>query len=302
MPDLDLNLLAALDVLLAEGSVTGAARKLGLSASAMSRTLTRLRAATGDPLLVRAGRALVPTPRAIAMRDEVHGLLRGVRAVLGPQAGEVDVAALDRTFSIRAGEGFVEMFAARLVAAIRSAAPNVRLRFAPKPDKDPGPLREGEIDLEVGVVGASAPEMRVRLLFRDRFVGAARADHPLLSGAITPERYAACRHVAASRRGAFTGPVDAALAELGLAKETMVVVPGFSDALRIAGRSDLIALVPGSCFRSGDPGLEGVTAFPLPVPTPAIAISALWHPRMDADPVHRWLREVVIATCTEALA
>jgi DNA-binding transcriptional LysR family regulator len=297
MNDLDFNLLAALDVLLAEGSVTGAARKLGLSPSAMSRTLTRLRTATGDPLLVRAGRGLVPTPRAIELRDVVHDLSRDVRIVLRPKVGAIDIAQLDRTFTIRASEGFVEMFCGPLVAAIGSAAPRVRLRFAPKPDKNVEPLREAQIDLEVGVVGTSAPEMRTRLLFRDRFVGAARTGHPLLSGAITAQRYAACRHVVASRRGAFTGPVDAALSELGLSRETMVVVPGFSDALRIAQASDLIALVPGSGFRSRAAGLEGISAFPLPVSTPEIAISAIWHPRMDADPVHRWLRETVIFAC-----
>jgi DNA-binding transcriptional LysR family regulator len=300
MKGLDLNLLGALDTLLSEGSVTGAARKLGLSSSAMSRTLTRLRSATGDPLLVRAGRGLVPTPRAIEMRDLVHDLVRDVRTVLGPQASEVDIAQIDRTFTIRAGEGFVEMFSAGLVAAIASAAPRARLRFAPKPDKNAEPLREGWIDLEIGVLGTSAPEVRTRLIFRDRFVGAARTEHPLLASTITPERYAACRHVAASRRGAFTGPVDAALAELGLNRETVVVVPGFSDALRIAQRSDLIALVPGSCFRSGNPGLDGISAFMLPVQTPEIAVSAMWHPRMDADPVHRWLRETVIAICIQA--
>ena len=91
----DLNLLVALDVLLADGSVTGAARRLGLSASAMSRTLARLRAATGDPLLVRAGRGLVPTPRAAELRDRVHELTRDVQAVLRPQIAQVDVGSLD---------------------------------------------------------------------------------------------------------------------------------------------------------------------------------------------------------------
>ena len=100
MTDLDLNLLDALDALLSEGSVTGAARKLGLSASAMSRTLTRLRNATGDQLLVRAGRGLVPTPRAIELRDVVHALVRDVRTVLKPSTGEIDMAELDRVFTI----------------------------------------------------------------------------------------------------------------------------------------------------------------------------------------------------------
>jgi DNA-binding transcriptional LysR family regulator len=297
MTDLDLNLLDALDALLSEGSVTGAARKLRLSPSAMSRTLTRLRNATGDPLLVRAGRGLVPTPRATELRDVVRALVRDVRTVLKPPTGEIDMAELDRVFTIRASEGFVEMFCGPLVAGIASAAPRVRLRFAPKPDKNAGPLRAGEIDLEIGVLGVSAPEMRTRLIFRDRFVGAARTGHPLLSGAITPERYAACRHVASSRRGAFTGPVDAALADLGLSRDTMVVVPGFADALRIARQSDLIALVPGLGSRRKAPGAEGVCTFPLPVPTPEIAVSAIWHPRMDADPAHRWLRETVIDIC-----
>src|ERR1019366_6664021 len=110
MDTMDMNLLAALDALLAEASVTGAARRLGLSASAMSRTLARLRAATGDPLLVRAGRGLVPTPRAGELRDRVHQLAGDVRTVLSPDASHLDVASLERTFTIRAGEGFVELF------------------------------------------------------------------------------------------------------------------------------------------------------------------------------------------------
>ena len=136
MPDLDLNLLTALEALLAEGSVAGAARRLKLSDSAMSRTLTRLRAATGDPLLVRAGRRMVPTPRAEELGDQVSGLLQEVRAALRPAAAALDLAVLERTFTLRANEGFVEAFAARLVAAVAAAAPNVRLAFAPKPDKD----------------------------------------------------------------------------------------------------------------------------------------------------------------------
>jgi DNA-binding transcriptional LysR family regulator len=301
----DMNLLAALDALLAEGSVTGAARRLGLSASAMSRTLARLRAATGDPLLVRAGRGLVPTPRAAELRDRVHQLTRDVRVVLRPQASDLEVASLERTFTIRAGEGFTELFSAPLVAAIIDVAPHVRLRFAPKPDKDALPLRDGQIDLEIGVLGASAPEVRTRLLFRDAFIGAARIGHPLLEGPMTPERYAACRHVVASRRGKFTGPVDDALKDLGLRREVVAVVPGFPDAVRIARNTDLVALLPRSGLASptgADPTGLGLVGFDLPVRTPPIAISAMWHPRMDADPAHRWLRDTVLAVCRAAAA
>ncbi|NEH73368.1 hypothetical protein GR252_28425 [Rhizobium leguminosarum] len=105
------------------------------------------------------------------------------------------------------------------------------------------------MDLEIGVLGVSAPEVRTHLLVRDEFVGVARAGHSLFDGPATPERYAACRHVVASRRGAFTGPVDDALEELGPGRVTAVVVPGFPDALRIARQSDLVALVPRTCLR-----------------------------------------------------
>src|SRR6202167_2629238 len=153
MADTDLNLLPALDALLAEGSVAGAARRLGLSASAMSRTLARLRAATGDPLLVRAGRGMVPTPHAAALRERVRNLAQDAQAVLRPAAASLDLAELKRSFTIRSNEDFVEIFSPRLVAAVRAAAPKVRLQFAPKPDKDVRGLREGMVDLEIGVLG-----------------------------------------------------------------------------------------------------------------------------------------------------
>jgi len=187
MTPVDLNLLTALDALLAEGSVAGAARRLGLSASAMSRTLARLRAATGDPLLVRAGRGLVPTPRATELRDRVREAVKEALALLRPAIAGPDLSGLERTFTIRAND--VETFGARLLAALTNAAPGVQLRFAPKQGKDARPLREGLVDLEVGVLGVAGPEVRVRALFRDRFVGVVREGHPLLAAEeITPER------------------------------------------------------------------------------------------------------------------
>jgi DNA-binding transcriptional LysR family regulator len=215
MADADLNLLIALDALLAEGSVAGAARRLGLSASATSRALARLRAATGDPLLVRAGRGMVPTLHAAELRGRVRDLAQGARAVLRPAAASLDLAELKRTFTIRSNEGFAEVFAPQLVASVTAVAPNVRLHFAPKPDKDVRALREGLVDLEIGVLGKSGPEVRLQTLFRDHFVCAVRESHPLLGrGKITAKRYAACGHVVVSRRGHGSGPVDEALRPL----------------------------------------------------------------------------------------
>src|SRR5512139_3243859 len=143
----DLNLLVTLDVLLTEGSVARAGRRLRLSPSAMSRTLARLRETTGDPLLVRAGRGLVPTPRALELRDRVGPLVQDAEAVLRP-AEEIDLASLARTFTLRTREGFVETFAPGLLDRVRAEAPRVRLRFIQKLDKESKPLREGAVDLE----------------------------------------------------------------------------------------------------------------------------------------------------------
>jgi len=296
MDNVDLNLLLALDALLTEGSVTGAARRLGLSTSAMSRTLTRLRSATGDPLLVRAGRGLVPTPHATELRERVHGLTQDAHAVLRPAAAGLDLATLKRSFTIRSNEGFVEVFAAPLVAAVTEVAPSVRLQFAPKPDKDVRALREGIVDLEIGVLGESGPEVRLQALFRDQFVGAVREGHPLLKkGRVTAERYAACGHVVASRRGLANGPVDKALADHGLARTVVAVVPGFRAALAVASESDLVAQVTSSFFNAIQAGR--LRSFPLPVRTDVITISQMWHPRLDADPAHRWLRGLVLNIC-----
>ncbi len=300
MGEVDLNLLEAMDALLAEGSVTRAARRLGLSASAMSRTLARLRIATGDPLLVRAGRRMVATPRAMVLRDRVHDLAEEVRCVLRPPLERFDVATIERTFTIRANEGFIERFATTLVVAITSVAPHVCLRFAPKPEKSSSPLRDGDVDIEIGVLGEFAPEIRGQAIFRDRFVGVARPGHPLLSGMITPQSYASAKHVVASRRGAFLGPVDDALEALGLRRATIVVVPGFADALRIASRSDLVALAPRSALMPDWTFRLDLVEFELPVRTSGIVVSAMWHPRMEADAGHRWFRETVIAGCRVA--
>ncbi len=294
----DLNLLVTLDVLLAEGSVARAARRLRLSPSAMSRALARLREATGDPLLVRAGRGLVPTPRAIELRERVGQLVQDGKAVLRPTE-KLDLKQLVRTFTLRTSEGFVENFGPGLIARVGGEAPGVRLCFVQKPDKDSAPLREGIVDLETGVVGnTTAPELRVQALFRDRFIGVVRMGHPLCRGKITPSRYAAGSHIYVSRQGLRKGPIDEALGALGLERQIATIVGGFSTALALARAADLIASVPE---RHTGNLRAGMHSFALPVPTPEITVSMLWHPRLHADPAHRWLRECVRDICTKDL-
>lgn len=290
----DLNLLITLDAVLAEGSVARAARRLHLSPSAMSRALARLRETTGDPLLVRAGRGLVATPRALELRERVSHLLQEAQVLLRP-AGLLDLQQLDRTFTLRSREGFVENFGAGLFARVSAEAPGVRLCFLPKPDKDSSVLRDGSVDLDVGVVGTgSSPEMRTRILFRDRWLGVVRQGHVLCDGPITPERFAQGRHLAISRRGLARGPVDEALASMGLTRQIATLAASFSAALALARGSDLIVCVPARLSGVLRHGLHG---FELPFIAPEITVALLWHPRHDADQAHRWLRSLLYELC-----
>ena len=290
----DLNLLVTLDVLLAEGNVTRAARRLRLSPSAMSRALARLRETTGDPLLVRAGRGLVPTPRALELRNRVSLLVQEVSAVLSP-AAKLDLRQLVRTYTLRTSEGFVENFGPQLIERVGKEAPGVRLRFVQKLNKDSAPLRDGTVDLETGVVETTtAPELRVQALFRDRHIGVVRKGHPLAKGRITPQRYAAGRHISVSRDGLDKGPIDEALKPYGLERNIVTIVGGFSTALGLARSSDLIASVPE---RHTGNLRTGMRSFAIPVPTPQFTVSLLWHPRLDADLAHRWLRDHVLSIC-----
>lgn len=290
----DLNLLVTLEVLLAEGNVTRAAQRLHLSPSAMSRALARLRQTTGDPLLVRAGRGLVPTPRALALREKVSQLVQDAHALLRPAHG-IDLQQLERTFTLRSSEGFAENFGPALVARVAAQAPGVRLHFVHKLDKDSALLRAGSIDLETGVVVASmGPEIRSQALFRDRFVGVVRSGHALCKGVLTPARYASGQHIGIARKGLEMAPIDAALTELGLQRQIATLVAGFSTAVALARASDLIASVPE---RHTGNLRAGMHTFALPMATPAFTVSLFWHPRLHADAAHQWLRTTVLEIC-----
>jgi DNA-binding transcriptional LysR family regulator len=220
--------------------------------------------------------------------------VQDAQAVLRP-AEKLDLKLLVRTFTLRISDGFTESFGPRLIARVSEEAPGVRLRFVQKVDKDSAPLRDGTVDLETGVIGdTTGPEVRTRALFRDRFIGVVRMGHSLSQGEITPLRYASGMHILVSRRGLDKGPVDESLKPFGLERKIVTIVGGFSAALAFARASDLIATVPE---RHTGALRAGMHSFTLPVPTPEITVSMLWHPRMDADPAHRWLRGHVWDVC-----
>ena len=290
----DLNLLVTLDVLLEEGSVARAARRLRLSPSAMSRTLSRLRAATGDPLLVRAGRGLIATPRALELRGRVGAVVQEGQALLRPAAA-LDLTSVERAFTLRTSDGFVETFGPRLLARVAVEAPGIRLNFLHKPDKDSAPLREGRIDLETAVVEPSmGPELRAQALFRDRLVGAVGKGHPLAGRRVTAKAYAQARHVIVSRSGFDEDAMERPFLPEGLMRRVGSAVGGFATALALARESELVATVPElhtAALR------KAMFSFALPVPAAGFTVSMVWHPRLDADPVHRWLRACLRMVC-----
>ncbi len=298
----DFNLLIVLDALLSEQSVVGAAKRLGLSNSAMSRALGRLRDTTKDPLLVRAGRKMALTPYAQSIRERAGLAAFEANVLLRPVLHDFDAKKLTRTFLVRSNDGFVEVFAAELIAAASHSAPGVRLQFVAKLEKNAQPLREGQVDLEIGVPGEMGPEIRLQTLFRDHFIGVVHCNHPLAQEqTITPMQYCSYSHVVTSRHhGKARGPVDEVLSKLGLQRNIAAVVPSFAAALTVALRSDLIALIPHSfmTYIAQQKHINNAHfVFELPVKTNAIIISQMWHPRLQVDPAHRWLRELVLQVC-----
>jgi DNA-binding transcriptional LysR family regulator len=291
MKSWDLNLLRALDALLATGSVTAAAERLHLSVPATSHTLARAREAIGDPLFVRAGRRLTPTPRALAMKPVITRLLAEADALVA-QPGERDFATLERSFVVRAPDGLVVAYAAALAQALRETLPRATLQFVPEAQGDRGALREGRIDLDIGSFSGRDPEVEVIELSQHAPLGAVRADHPLTQGRRTVQRYAAATHVAVMQRAGEVSAVDDALAQRGLARTITLTVPSSYAALVVAARSTFVATASERTVRAMAPAL-GLVVFELPFDLPPERQRMAWHPRHGADPAHRQLRALV---------
>lgn len=222
----DLNLLVALNVLLEEGSVVGAARRMHLSPPAMSRTLSRIREAVGDPIMVRAGRKLVPTPRALELQEQVRQLVDQARDLFNTRE-TIQLDKLERCFTLRSNNTLVGGLSIRLLEIFAEEAPRCTLRFVQESDIDDEALRQNRIDLYIGASSWMEPEVKTQQLLTTRFVGLARQGHPIFDGEITPQRFVAFPHIAVSRRGLNHGPLDQALGELGLKRDVKLISPTF---------------------------------------------------------------------------
>lgn len=293
----DLSLLATLDALLQAGSVSRAAERLGLSTPAVSHALARLRQELGDEVLVRAGRTMVLTPRALAMRDRLHELLGGVAGLLQEQA-VFDPQTLERTFTLFTTDHALLVLGEALDRRVRAEAPKVCLRFLPSTLDDFEPLRQGQADLSICLLGHYPAEIRTRRLFTDQFVVVGRKGHPGLRHKLTIERYLALEHGVVAPLGRASH-VDLVLQERGLTRRVTRIVPFFSSAMGLAATSDLVFTLSDRAV-TAHPHREGLQVLVPPLALQNYALNLVWHPRSDQDPAHRWLRELLLAVAADA--
>lgn len=290
MESSDLGLLVSLDALLQEGSVTGAARRVGLSTPAMSHALARIRDRLGDPILVRSGRGMLLTPRALALKSQVNLVVTEARRALEPERPFVP-RELSRTFVVHATDYVLAVIGGAVDRILQEEAPNVCLRFVPNTTEDATQLRDQSADLAVGIYGELPQEMRNRQLLTDRFVCVIRRDHPVITGRLSLEAFVRLSHVQVAPRGKPGGYLDDVLRERGLKRTVARAVPYFFSALSLISQTDYVLTISERIAKrhAADLGLRIVEA---PLALRPYALSLLWHPRVDADAGHRFLRDV----------
>jgi DNA-binding transcriptional LysR family regulator len=292
MQSTDFSLLVALDALLQEGSVTGAARRVGLSTPAMSHTLARIRERMGDPILVRSGRGMLLTPRAQALREPVHKVVEDARRALEPERPFV-ARELERTFVVHATDYVLTVLGATVDRLLSEAAPRACVRFVPNASDDAAQLRERGSDLAVGIYGELPAEMLHRRLLTDRFVAVVRKGHPKVGRRFTLDQFVSLPHIQVAPRGKPGGYIDDVLRERGLSRRVARAVPYFLTALQLAAQTDYVLTISERIARRYERVL-GLELFEVPLPLRPYALSLVWHPRVDRDEGHKFFRGVFL--------
>lgn len=288
---IDLNLVVALHALLEERSVTAAARRIGLSQPAASHALSRLREHFGDPLLIRSGRAMVPTPRAQALTGEVRRVVGELERLLSTV--EVAPEALQIDFRLATDDYVGATLLPRLVGRLAELAPGVSLDVLPR--GVPGRkalLRQGKVDLAVGYFSGAGMDLHRAHLYDDDWVCVLRRGHPALAVPFTAEVWAGLSHVIVSPTGGRRGEVDTALQRRGLVRRVAYAVPHFATALALVAATDCVLAV-GQRLAEVLAEAHGLALLPPPLLLPAFPVSMLWHARTEHDPAQRWLRGLV---------
>lgn len=290
MESIDLGLLVPLDALLQEGSVTGAARRVGLSTPAMSHALARIRDRLGDPILVRSGRGMLLTTRAWELRPKVRDVLEAARRTLEPERPFV-AAELARTFVVHATDYVLTILGSAVDRMLRAEAPEVGLRFVPNTTDDAGALRDHGSDLAVGIYGDLPQEMRHRQLLTDRFVAVVRRGHPRIGKRFALAELVELPHIQVAPRGQPGGYLDDVLRQRGMARRVARAVPYFVTALQLVAETDYVLVISERIARRYQATL-GLELLEVPLPLRSYALGLVWHPRVDGDPAHRYLRDV----------
>jgi DNA-binding transcriptional LysR family regulator len=290
----DLNLLVALDALLAESSVTGAARRVGVSQPAMSHSLSRLRDLLDDPLLVRAPDGMIPTARAQALAGPLRQILENVEQALAPTR-PFDARTSTASFALSLEEPGQIGTLPILLGILRREAPDVRLEVSPRAEGQQwDALRRGRIDLAFAVDPRPQPDFHQQPVFRLPYVCLIRRDHPEVRRRLSLERFASLRHIAVSRPGIAEPEIERALARAGLLRRVAVRVPSLLPAPWLVASSDLVATVPMPV--RGTSGLA-VRALKPPIELAPLEVSLVWHERTQREPAHAWFRSVVARAC-----
>jgi DNA-binding transcriptional LysR family regulator len=295
---IDLNLLGVLDALLDERSVTRAAARLGYTQPTISGMLKRLRDLFGDPLFVRTQRGLLPTPHAQALAAPLKQLLADGQRLVVHEA--FDPASSQATFIISTNDYMQHALLVPFLKVLRTEARRIQLGVAPPIVDGLGDaLASGRIDLAITIPEFAMSDLPSRLLYRERYVVAVRRRHPLARrGAVSVERFCAYDHVLVSPTGgSFEGPTDQALARLRLRRKVRYSVPSFLLVPEILQTDDLVALVPSRLLREDD---KRLVVLKPPVEVPGFDVIAVWHPRVDKDKAHRWLRGRLAETAKAA--
>jgi DNA-binding transcriptional LysR family regulator len=298
--DLDLNLLRVFDVLMDTGSVSAAAERLHLSIPATSRALGRLRRAMNDPIMVRAGRGLVPTPFALRSAARVKLLLEGAADLL-TDTSDSPPQSWRRSFAIRVNDGLAPVLAPRLISQIARQATGITLRFIADDTDNPDALRNGSLDLDIGLAETPAPDVHVQQLYTDSF-GVLVAANSRLGQAdhLTMDQLCGYPHISTARGGA-DGPLDFALSQIGRSRRVIAVVPTYAVSALLALEKDVIAVVPGVLGRHLLDRDVKVRFHQLPLQLPTVTVDQRWHRRLDGDRPSQWLRSHVAAALQHLL-
>jgi len=293
LSNVNLNLLVALDALLSTRSVSEAARRVSVTKSALSHSLAALRDLFEDPLLVRVGGRLALTPHAESLREPLARVLGGATMLL-EGARPFEPAKAERRFVIAAPDFFAALILPRLVAVLAEEAPGIELSVVPSARRgNAWFLENGEFDLSLGAVVEDAPGIRRLELCTESFTCAVREGHPEIGDTLSLDAYARLPHLVITL-GDDEQPtwIDEALAKQGRSRRIAVRVRYFMAAPLVVARTDLVLTAP-SMLIAYFAELVPLRVLKPPIVLPTYPEEAYWHERYDADPAHRWLRELV---------